>query len=333
MSILSYGDNIVTLNKYNNMKHLSFSNGDSMPAIGLGTWKATGDEVKAAVKEALKIGFRHIDTAAVYLNEEAIGEALSEVFAEGTIKREDVFITSKLWNNAHNPEDVIPALKESLEKLQLNYLDLYLIHWPVAFQPDVFFASSPSEYLSLDECPIIDTWKQMEDAKKQGLASHIGVSNFSVKKLNNLISMVTELPEVNQVELHPLLQQNELLSYCNAEGILLTAYSPLGSGDRDSSMKGPDEPVLMDIPIIQNIASKHNVTPAQVLISWHTHRDCSVIPKSASSGHIKSNFEATNIVLDDVDMNQIAQLDKNYRFITGKFFEAPEKGYINVYDE
>lgn len=315
------------------MKTLKFSNKDSMHTIGLGTWKASGNEVKNAVKEALNIGFRHIDTAAVYGNETEIGEALAEVFAEGKIKREDVFITSKLWNDSHKEGYIIPALQETLKKLQLEYLDLYLIHWPVAFKPGVGQPKKPSDYLSLEEAPIIDTWRGMEKAKEGRLARHIGVSNFSKKKLKALIEQATIKPEVNQVELHPLLQQNELLAYCKSEGIFVTAYSPLGSGDRSEGMKGENEPNLMEIETIREIAKKANATAAQVLIAWHAHRGCAAIPKSTSKDHIEANFQAANVTLDDADMEKIAALDKHYRFITGKFFEEPSKGYENIYDE
>ncbi len=315
------------------MKTLQFSNGDRMHAVGLGTWKATGNVVKQAVKDAVHAGMRHIDTAAVYQNETEIGEAISELISEGTIKRDDLFVTSKLWNNEHHPEDVLPALIESLRKLQLDYLDLYLIHWPVAFKKDVFFPGGPEDYVSLEECPINDTWKQMEVAKQRGFSRHIGVSNFSSKKLRDLLASATETPEVNQVELHPLLQQNGLRDYCEKNNILLTAYSPLGSGDRDSSMKDENEPSLLEIDEIRQIADKHQVSPASVLIGWHVNRGNSVIPKSTSPSHILSNFKAGSLKLDAEDMNRIASLDKNYRFINGKFFEAPEKGYTNIYDE
>lgn len=315
------------------MKTISFNNNDQIQAVGLGTWKATGDDVKKAVKEAINAGVRHIDTAAIYDNEMEIGAALAEVFSDGTIKREDVFITSKLWNNAHRPEDVLPALKASLRKLQLNYLDLYLIHWPVAFKPEVVFPSSSEDYLSLEEVPIVETWKQMELAKENDLARHIGVSNFSKTKLQQLVASATVKPEMNQVEMHPLLQQNELVSYCNAEGILLTAYSPLGSGDRSPEMKAANEPNLFQLPEMNAIAESRGITPAQALIAWHVNRGTVVIPKSTTKKHIISNFESGNITLNDEEMNTIAGLDKNYRFINGKFFEAPEKGYVNIYDE
>lgn len=315
------------------MKTLTFKNKDSMHAIGLGTWKAKGNEVKQAVKDALYAGVRHIDTAAVYDNEKEIGEALAEVFAEGNIHREDVFITSKLWNNAHKEGYVIPALQDSLKKLQLDYLDLYLIHWPVAFKPGVSFPQKQDDYLSREEVPLMETWKQMEAVKENGYARHIGVSNFSKQKLMDVVEKATHTPEMNQVELHPLLQQNELLAYCNEQDIKLTAYSPLGSGDRAPEMKGEDEPNLFEIDTIKEIAKKRNATPAQVLISWHAHRGTAVIPKSTSADHIKANFRAADVVLTDEDMDKITKLDKNYRFITGKFFEAPEKGYVNIYDE
>ncbi|PQB04284.1 aldo/keto reductase [Aureitalea marina] len=315
------------------MKTIKFKNGDQAHAIGLGTWKATGETVKQAVKDAVNAGYRHIDTAAVYQNENEIGEALQEIFAEGNVKREDLFITSKLWNDAHASEDVLPALSESLDKLQLDYLDLYLIHWPVAFQKGIGFPSKPEDYRSLNEVPLITTWQEMEKAHAKGLTRHIGVSNFSQKKLEDLNSKAEIIPEVNQVELHPLLQQNALKEYCDKNGIILTAYSPLGSGDRPDAMKADNEPNLFDIPTIGQIAEKHGISPAQVLIGWHAARGSSAIPKSTNPVHMRSNLEAAEIALDKTDMADIAALDKHFRFIDGKFFEMPGSGYQNIYDE
>ncbi|QAA80598.1 aldo/keto reductase [Aequorivita sp. H23M31] len=315
------------------MKTLKFRNGDTIHAIGLGTWKAGGNELKKAVKEALYAGYRHIDTAKNYGNEEIIGEALAEVFAEGKIFREDVFITSKLWNDSHAEGQVIPALQESLKKLQLDRLDLYLIHWPVAFRHGVDFPKKPEDYLTPEDAPIIKTWRQMEQAKNLGLTRHIGVSNFSEKKLRELVEKATIKPEMNQVELHPLLQQNKLLEYCNSEDILVTAYSPLGSGDRSKAMKADDEPNMMDIEILKEIARDRSATVAQVLIAWHNHRGCAAIPKSTTKDHIISNFRAADVELEESDMKKIAKLDRNYRYINGKFFEESSRGYDNLYDE
>jgi len=315
------------------MKKLKFSNGDTMHAIGLGTWKANGEKLKTAVKDALYAGYRHIDTAATYGNEEVIGEALAEVFSEGNIKREDVFITSKLWNDSHAEKDVIPALQDSLKRLKLDYLDLFLIHWPVAFKLGVTFPKSAADYVPIEDAPIIATWQQLERAKNEGLTKHIGVSNFSVKKLKDLVAKATIIPEMNQVELHPLLQQEALLSYCKSKNILVTGYSPLGSGDRSDAMKAHSEPNMMDIQTIKDIADNHDVPASQVLIAWHLHRGCAVIPKSTTKKHIISNFEASKVSLTADDMKKINALDQNYRYITGKFFEEPSKGYINLYDE
>ena len=280
------------------MLKLKFSNGDEMPGFGLGTWKSGKGEVGEAVKTAIKNGYRHIDCAAVYENEAEIGEALAGVFKEGKIKREDLWITSKLWNNAHLKDDVIPALKTTLRDLQLDYLDLYLIHWPVAFKPGVSFPESNEEYLSLEEAPIIETWNKMIEARDLGLTKHIGVSNFSIPKLEEIMEESSVAPEMNQVELHPFLQQDEMLEFCSRNNIHLTAYSPLGSGDRSSAMKAKDEPSLLDNKTIIQIAKKHGASPAQVLIKWHLIRGTGVIPKSTTPKYIIENLGSTGVNLN-----------------------------------
>jgi alcohol dehydrogenase (NADP+) len=302
------------------MQTLKYSNGDQMPIVGLGTWKSAPGEVYAAVREAIRIGYRHIDCALVYGNEAEIGKALRDAMSEGQVTREELWITSKLWNNAHGRENVGGALRKSLQDLALSYLDLYLIHWPIPLKPSAIFPSSGADFLPPAEAPIQSTWAGMEDAVNAGLTRHIGVSNFSAKKLRDLMGHCKIEPEVDQVELHPLLQQPELVTFCASQGIHVTAWAPLGSSDRPASVRVSGAPVLLDNPVIKSIAQAHGRTPAQVLIAWHVNRGISAIPKSVTPSRLRENLAAAQIVLDQADMERIAALDQNYRLINGSFW-------------
>lgn len=298
-----------------------------MPALGLGTWKSESGEVYTAVKTAIKEGYRHIDCAPIYGNEKEIGHAISECINEGLVIREDLWITSKLWNDAHARADVVPALRQTLIDLQIDYLDLYLIHWPVAIKKEVQFPLSGSDFISLTELPLTETWKGMEESVNLGLTRHIGVSNFGIKALQTILANCEIAPEVNQVECHPNFQQNELLGFCKSEGIHFTSYSPLGSMDRSEDFKADDEPDLLDNPVIKNIAEMNNATPAQVILSWNLHRDTSVIPKSVNTKRIKENLAAAQLTLTDDNMKTIAGIDSGYRLVHGAFWTPPGSPY------
>jgi alcohol dehydrogenase (NADP+) len=315
--------------------NLAFANGDIMPQIGLGTWKSKPGEVYDAVREAIRIGYRHIDCAAIYMNEAEIGQAISDAIAAREVKRKHLWITSKLWNNAHAEDSVLPALRKTLADLQLDYLDMYLVHWPIAFRADVMGPKGAEDMLPLSELPIIGTWRGMEAAHAAGLTRHIGVSNFSVKKLKELLAEAKVRPENNQVELHPLLAQTELLEFCTAEGIHLTAYSPLGSFDRSAALKGTDEPNLFDHPILKQVAAKREVSVAEVLIQWAVKRGTAVIPKSVNPDRLRQNLRSRYLTLSDLDMEIISHVDRHYRFIDGSFWEFPGSSYTvaNLWDE
>lgn len=317
------------------MKTLAFRNGDRMPALGLGTWKSDPGKVYEAVREALRVGYRHIDCALLYGNEAEIGQALRDACRDDGVSRGDLWITSKLWGNAHSRELVGPTLAKTLHDLELEYLDLYLIHWPIPLAPGSIIPASPAEFLSQDQAPLEQTWEGFQDAVDAGLTRHIGVSNFSVKKLAAMLPHCRIRPEVNQVELHPFLQQNDLVSYCMQEGIHVTSYSPLGSSDRPDFMKTGTEPSLLENDVIVSIAAAHGCTPAQVLLAWHVQRGVSVIPKTVTPQRLRENLAAADLALTAADMSRIATLDRGFRFLDGGFWLVPGGPWTlqNLWDE
>jgi alcohol dehydrogenase (NADP+) len=300
--------------------------------LGLGTWKAPPGEVGKAVAEALRLGYRHIDCAPIYGNEAEIGEALGHCLRRGLVRREELWITSKLWNDAHAPEDVAPALERTLGDLRLERLDLYLIHWPVALRRGAPLPPAAADILPPEAIPLADTWRAMEETHAAGRCRHIGVSNFSVPRLRRLLEGATTAPAVNQVELHPYHQDPGLLAFCRRHGIAVTAYAALGSADRPARLRSSDEPCLLEDPLIGTIAARHNATPAQVLLRWALQRGTAVLAKSVNPDHLRQNLAAAQLghseaSLSEADMNAIAGLERGFRYVSGSFWAPPGSPY------
>ncbi|MEK6482477.1 aldo/keto reductase [Catalinimonas sp. 4WD22] len=274
------------------MKTNQLHNGDKVPSLGLGTWKSEPGKVYEAVLEAIRVGYRHIDCAPIYENEIEVGAAIEQAIKQGLVRREELWITSKLWNSYHARYDVIKGLEISLIDLKRDYLDLYLVHWPVAQRAGSTFPDSVDDLLSLEEVPLAETWQGMEAVVGEGLVRHIGVSNFGIKNLSSLLDEATMQPVVNQVETHPYLQQNDLQTFCRENDISITAYSPLGSSDRPDFIRRQNEPMLLKDPVIHALAQANDCAPAQILIAYALQRENIVIPKSTHAGRILENYWA-----------------------------------------
>ncbi|KAI9261056.1 NADP-dependent oxidoreductase domain-containing protein [Sporodiniella umbellata] len=273
---------------------VKLSSGYEFPLIGFGTFGGhdSPEKVYDATKVALEKGYRHIDTAYIYKTEEAVGKAIQE----SNVDRQDLFVTTKLWQTFHRAEHVGPALDRSLKLLGLDYIDLYLIHWPFAweFEGYEFDQLNPKEPKILD-LPLAETWKAMEKLVKDGKARSIGVSNFTIPMLKDLLAQCEIPPAVNQVELHPTLPQEELVDFCREHNIVLTAYSPLGNpGYRDNTYK------VLEDPVVLKLAEKYQRTPHQVVLNFGINRGYAVIPKSSTPSRIEDNLVHFGIDPEDI---------------------------------
>ncbi|XP_071827949.1 aldose reductase-related protein 2-like isoform X3 [Apostichopus japonicus] len=270
--------------------YVNLAKGMKMPLLGLGTWKSEPSKLSAAVKAAIDTGYRHIDCAYCYENEETVGDGIQAKTTDGTVKREDLFITSKLFESFHRLGDVESGLKKSLQSLKLDYLDLYLVHWPFGIQG-------------------------MEQLVQKGLVKSIGVSNFNISQIKEIQALPNKVPiSNNQIELSPYLVQDDLVSFCKSQGITVTAYSPLGSPDRKDPQD--DDPILMDDPKLIDLARKKGKSVAQILIQYHLQQNVACMPKSVTPSRILENFQSLHFTLTDSEVEELKSLNRNNRYCT-----------------
>jgi diketogulonate reductase-like aldo/keto reductase len=263
----------------------------AIPAVGFGTLIPDLVATKQATKTALEVGFRHLDCAERYRNEEAVGDAMREAFETGTLRREDLFVTTKLWNSNHRPERVRPAFDASCRRLQVDYVDCYLIHTPFAFQPgdDQDPRDDSGQVIYDPEVTLVDTWRALERLVDDGACRSIGLSDISLEKLREIVAAARIKPAVVEVESHPYLPEWELLDFCREQGIVLLAFAPLGH-----SM----EPKIIDDPVITAIAEREQMSPAQVVLSWAAQRGTAFLTTSTKPQRIQENFEVSTLPED-----------------------------------
>lgn len=314
-----------------------------LPSIGLGFWKVADDRAPDLVRKAIRIGYRHLDCACDYGNEPAVGDGLSTAFNDGLVSRDDMWVTSKLWNTYHRKENVRPALERTLKDLKLDYLDLYLIHFPISqkyvpidhrYPPEWFYdPGCENPRIELDTVPIRETWEAMESLVDAGLTRYIGISNFGTSLIRDLLSYARIRPAVLQVELHPYLTQEKLLQYCRNENLAVTGFSPLGAESYFSLGMAQPEESLFKHPVISRISQVHQKTPAQICLRWGIQRGTAVVPKASTEAHLAENIQIHDFTLSNDEMTAISSLNRNRRFNDpGDFAQSAFNTFLPIYE-
>ena len=284
----------------------TLNDGHKIPAIGCGTYLISVDEVSKMVETAIKVGYRHIDCAETYGNEEGVGRGIKKCIEEGIVRREELFVTSKLWID--HKEEVKKAVKETLKKLELEYLDLYLIHEPITLKKG---AGYPPKKEDVIDIPIEETWKQMEELVHEGLVRSIGVSNFNISHMEEVMKIATIKPAVNQVEMNIYYQQPKLKEWSRKHHVHLTAFSPFGSV-ACTGFRKKDAPNVFEDKEVQSIAAKYQRTVGQILVKFYNQEGCSAIPKSVHEERLRSNLSINDFVIKEEDMILLKKINRNY---------------------
>ncbi len=324
-------------------QHLELRSGAKLPTVGLGLWKIDQGATAEIVAEAVACGYRHFDAACDYGNEAETGEGLHRAVTSGGVSRDDLWVTSKLWNNYHRAEHVRPALEKSLSDLRLDYLDLYLIHFPISLRFVPFETRYPPGWtddpeaetpkLKPDPVPIRETWEAMQDLVSAGLVREIGVCNFGVSLLRDLQSYASIPPAVLQVEMHPYLTQQKLLRYCQQSGIAVTAFSPLGAQSYFQLGMADSGESVLEQPVVGEIARRLSRTPAQVVLRWGIQRGTAVVPKTSHPDRLRENLALFDFALTDDEMAAIDGLNRDRRFNDpGDFCEAAFNTFFPIYE-
>lgn len=325
------------------MQTIRLAGGAEMPSVGLGMWKIAPEVIGELLPAAVEAGYRHFDNACDYGNEATVGESLSQILNHQLCRREDLWITSKLWNTYHAPEHVRPAVEKTLSDLKLDYLDLYLIHFPISqkyvpietrYPPGwIYDPAAQPPRMEFAPVAIHETWQAMEELVTAGLVKNIGISNFGISLIRDLLAHAKIRPAVLQVELHPYLTQETLLRYCQQEGIAVTAFSPLGAVSYLSlKMAEPSESVLNE-PILKVFAQRHNKTPAQILLRWGLQRGTAIVPKTSQLQRLKENLDLFDFSLTEEELNSLSSLNRNRRFNDpGDFCEQAFNTFCPIYE-
>ncbi|HBQ00583.1 MAG TPA: 4-dihydromethyl-trisporate dehydrogenase [Gammaproteobacteria bacterium] len=317
--------------------------GDNLPAVGFGLWKIDKPDTANLVHAAVEAGYRHLDSAADYGNEKEAGEGIKSALAAGLCQREELWVTSKLWNTYHRPENVRAACEKTLSDLGLDYLDLYLIHFPIAlkfvdfdvrYPPEWFFdPDAEAPRMEIDPVPLHQTWAAMEDLKESGLVKHIGVCNYNSALLHDLMAYAKQKPEVLQVEAHPYLSQERLIKLAQDYGMTVTAFSPLGALSYVSLDMAAENESVLETDAVKTAAARLGKTPAQVVLRWGVQRGTAIIPKTARKERLKENLALFDFELSAEEMQAISALNSNRRFNDPAVFcEAAFNTFYPIYD-